>query len=425
MGGLGKSVLMSRRVGSLRTTAILTLLVFGSTLLWSGMGGQSVTLGATPYTIPRAKVVLGNFPVFDLTPWVAAEHWGYLKDLNLTLEHKVFPDERSGLASMAAGTNQLQLLGELTLIGVAPTFPRFRAVFVPNVFMGFAPLVRPGGPLKTYEEMKKTIPDPKEALRATAAQVKGKKWLMQLGASHEIVIDVVLELGGLTRKDVEIVDIGPAEGATAFLRGEGDIYVGDVPNRFRLQEEGMVPLMTAFDMGPKVYTYPTIAADLRWISSAANEDTLMRLMAAWYRAVDTLKAGGPKADDGFAAVANWVNKGAGTKFAGNAAKFIFTDIIPTPGADEVTKTFYTAGQSLNWTERLKWGIQTRESQGTIKPGQVDLAKLSIAEQLFRKYLDYKAKAEAGIAKGGPNAALAQGFLQQRDYLDAARVVGSP
>ena len=77
--------------------------------------------------------------------------------MNITLEHKVFPDERSGLQALASGSSQLQLMGDLSLIGVAPTFTGFRAVFVPNVFQGFAPLIRPDGNLKTYEQMKKEI----------------------------------------------------------------------------------------------------------------------------------------------------------------------------------------------------------------------------------------------------------------------------
>ncbi len=237
---------------------------------------------ACAYSIPPSKVVLGNYPVFDLGAWVAAEHWGYLKELNLTLEHKVFPDERTGLSALAAGTSQLQLMGDLSLVGIAPTFPDFRNAFTPEVFMGFAPLIRPDGNLKTFEQMKQEISDPAEAKQKTCAQIQGKKWLLQLGGSHETVLDAVLECadGGLTRKDVDIVDIGPAEGATAFLRGEGDLYLGDVPNRYRLEEEGMVPLITAFDLGQKAEDYIAIVANLPWIQKQENEDTLMRLMAA-------------------------------------------------------------------------------------------------------------------------------------------------
>ncbi len=381
---------------------------------------------ATPcaYSIPSAKVVLGNYPVFDLGAWVAAEHWGYLKDLNLTLEHKVFPDERTGLSALAAGTSQLQLMGDLSLVGIAPTFPDFRNAFTPEIFMGFAPLIRPNGPLKTFDQMKQEVSDPAAAKQKTCAQIQGKKWLLQLGGSHETILDAVLECAdsGLTRKDVNIVDIGPAEGATAFLRGEGDLYLGDVPNRYRLEEEGMVPLITAFDLGQKAEDYIAIVANLPWIQKQENEDTLMRLMAAWYRAVDDLRAGGSKADDGWQTIAEWVNKGAGTSFDKKAAEYVLSTISPPVSLDDMTKTFYTPGQPQYLPDRLVFGVKVRVEQGHIKPGEVDPTKLDLSQQLFAKYLAYKKQAEDGIAAGGPNVQAAQQFLSQRNFLDAVRVL---
>ncbi len=386
----------------------------------AGTGSAS----ACSLTIPAASVVLGNYPVFDLGAWVAAEHWGYLKDLNLSLEHRVFPDERTGLAALAGGTSQLQLMGDLSLVGIAPTFRDFRNVFTPEVFMGFAPLVRPGGPMKTYDQMKQENSDPDAARRATCAQVKGKKWLMQLGGSHETILDAVIECagGGMTRADIDIVDIGPAEGATAFLRGEGDMYLGDVPNRYRLEEEGMVPLITAFDLGQKAEDFIAIVANLPWIQVQENEDTVMRLMAAWYHAVDDLRAGGSKAAEGWRAISDWVNKGAGTSFDSKAAEYVLTTISPPVSLDDMEATFYTPGQEWYLPKRMEFGVTVREAQGHIKKGEVDPANLDLSQQLFAKYLGYKRQAEEGIARSGPNAEQAAAFATARNYLDAVRVL---
>lgn len=375
------------------------------------------------YAIPAVHIVLGNYPVFDLAPWVAAENWGYLEELNITLEHKVFPDERSGMQALASGSSQLQLMGEMSLIGVAPTFSEFRAVFVPNVFQGFAPLVRDDGKIKTYVQMKEEISDPAEALRATCAQVEGKTWIAQMGASHETTVDATLECGGLTRDDLNFIDIGPAEGATAFLRGEGDIYLGDVPNRYRLEEEGMVPLVTAGDLGQKAFSYPTVVADTKWLSKPENEDALLRLIGVWYRAVAELNAGGPRAEEAFQGIADWVNKGAGTSFTPEASEYIYYNVyVPQPTFEETIETFYTADGTFEWANRLQWGVEIREGQGEIKPGEVDPASITLSEELFKKLLAYKEAAEAGIAAGGPNAELAQKFYDQMNYVDAAKVL---
>jgi ABC-type nitrate/sulfonate/bicarbonate transport system substrate-binding protein len=402
--------------------ALIASIMVGSMMLVSGsVAAQSDAAAEIPESAP---VVLGNYPVFDLGPWIAAEHWGYLDELGLTLEHRVFPDERTGLAALAAGTSQLQLMGLVSLAGVKPTFPDFKNVFQPEVFMGFAPLIRPEGGMQTFEQISETVTDPAEAKRQTCAQVAGKTWLMQLGASHEPVLDAVLECGGLTRDDLTVVDIGPAEGAAAFLRGEGDIYLGDVPNRFRLEEEGMVPLISAFDLGPKAQDFVAVVANEPWIADPANEDTLMRLMAAWYRALDDLRAGDARSDEGWQAIADWVNEGAGTTFDKDAAEFVLSNISPPVSADDMLTTFYTPGEPLYLGDRAAFDVATREAQGAIEPGEVDPATLDMSEQLFRKYLDYKAQAEEAIAGGHPAAELAQKYLDERDYLDAARVTAS-
>lgn len=375
------------------------------------------------YTIPSHNIILGTYPVFDLGPWIAAEHFGYLSELNLTLEHKVFPDERSGLQALASGSSQLQLMGELSLIGVAPTFKDFTAVFVPNLFAGFAPLIRPDGGMKTYDQMKQEISDPQEALVATCAQVKGKTWVVQLGASHETTVDAVLDLGGLTRNDLTFIDIGPAEGATAFLRGEGDIYLGDVPNRFRLEEEGMVPLVTPQYLGPKAMDYVTIVSTNKFMSDQENEDAIIRLMLVWYRALDDLKAGGPKAEEAFKVIADYVNAGAGTSFTADAAEFIFWNIyVPQPSFKEVEATYFAENSTFNYLKRLEWGVGVRTEQGQIEAGEVDPQKITMFENVFDKILGYKQEAETGIAAGGPYAEQAKEFYDKGYYLDAARVL---
>jgi len=413
---------------NLKLLIVLIVIIMGSSFFLIGAKGKEEKKPEKEaveeeYTIPASHIVLGNYPVFDLAPWVAAEEWGYLEDMNITLEHKVFPDERSGLQALASGSSHLQLMGDLSLVGVAPTFTDFRAVFVPNVFQGFAPLIRPDGEIKTFEQMKKEISDPKQALRATCAQVKGKTWLAQLGASHETTVDATLEMAGLTRDDLNFIDIGPAEGATAFLRGEGDIYLGDVPNRYRLEEEGMVPLVTAGDLGQKAAAYITIVGNKEWLSEQDNEDALLRLNLVWFKALDELKAGGPRAEQAFQGIADWVNKGAGTSFSADAAEFIFWNIyIPQPSFDGMEKVFFTPGGSFNWSTRLQWGVEIREDQGQIEPGEVDPESITVNEDLFKKLQDYKKQAEIGISEGGPNAELAEEFYDQGYYLDAARVL---
>jgi len=185
----------------------------------------------------------------------------------------------------------------------------------------------------------------------------------------------------------------------------------------------MVPLVTAGDLGQKAAAYVTIVGDKHWLSEQENEDAVLRLMLVWFRALDELKAGGPRAEEAYQVIADWVNKGAGTSFSADAAEFIFWNIyIPQPSFDEVAKVYFTPGEPFNWSTRLQWGVKVRIEQGQIEPGEVDPASITVKEDLFKKLQDYKKKAEIGISEGGPNAELAKKFYDQGYYLDAARVL---
>ena len=352
------------------------------------------------------------------SPWYAAQKLGYWDDVGINFKTKVYPDEKSGIQAIGGGTVNIQLVAEVTLAALAPTFKNIRAVFVPNIFEGFAPIIRPKSGMKTYQQILSQVKDPKKAIAQTCAQVKGKTWLLLLGASFDTTLDRVLQLGGLTRKNVTVTNIGVAEGAVAFLRGEGDIYLGDIPHRLRLEDEGNLPLITAAQLGPTTWTYPTLVADKSW--AADNEDTLLRAMSVWYRILDVLAKPGAASDNALKTMADFVNKGSGSKFSVKDTRKIEQVVYPVqPRFEQVVHDFFTPGVSTNWNTRLNFAISTRVKQGTIKAGQVHAADLTMFQQLFTKMLTYRKQALAGIAKGGPNTAHAKRLVAQRNYLDAA------
>jgi ABC-type nitrate/sulfonate/bicarbonate transport system substrate-binding protein len=82
--------------------------------------------------------------------------------------------------------------------------------------------------------------------------------------------------------DFEIVDLNPDEGLAAFLSGTGDFYLGGIPQRTRLTQEGMKAIVTGPELAPPpingIITTPEYAAE--------NQDVLVKLLNVWFRIVN-------------------------------------------------------------------------------------------------------------------------------------------
>jgi ABC-type nitrate/sulfonate/bicarbonate transport system substrate-binding protein len=152
---------------------------------------------------------------------------------------------------------------------------------------GFALMIRPSGPLKGLSTIAKTVQDHDEAVRATAAQLKGRKVITTGNTDMEQGVAAAARRGGLDfRRDIHVIDLNPDEGLAAFLRGEGDAYIGGIPQRTRAAKEGMIELLTGADIGPPpingFVTTKTYARD--------HQEVLLKLLRVWFRSVKFVDA---------------------------------------------------------------------------------------------------------------------------------------
>ncbi|MDZ7837957.1 MAG: hypothetical protein U5N58_08390 [Actinomycetota bacterium] len=74
--------------------------------------------------------------------------------------------------------------------------------------------------------------------------------------------------------DVEFNDMPNVEAAAAFIRGEGDVYMGDLPGRYRVAEEGAIPIVDAAIFGQEAWCYVGQLMHKDWFEN--NEDTAIR-----------------------------------------------------------------------------------------------------------------------------------------------------
>lgn len=200
---------------------------------------------------PSDELVVG-FSYFQDTmlPLVAEwEGWYEAEGLNVRL---VALDWAAIPAAIGSGEVDLAIGNICAVIGAYAQMPDLRYVYGFNTFdNGFALMVRPGAGWTFVHEFEQEGLSHEEAIKRTAAQLEGTTVVTTSGTDMEQGVAAAAESAGLRlAEDVQILDFDPDEGLAAFLGGEGDAFIGGIPQRLRAQQEGMQELLTGTDLGP-------------------------------------------------------------------------------------------------------------------------------------------------------------------------------
>ncbi|MDP9190451.1 MAG: ABC transporter substrate-binding protein [Acidobacteriota bacterium] len=192
------------------------------------------------------------------------------------------------MEALSAGQVDVAINNETSVVATHTRNPNIVYYYGLNPFdNGFALMIRPNSKLKPLSEVLKTVPDRAEAVRRTAAQLKGKTVITTSKTDMEQGVAAAALRGGLDfRKDVRIIDLNPDEGLAAFLHGDGDAFIGGIPQRTRAAKEGMIEMLTGADLGP-----PPINGLVTTKQYAAqHEATLLALLHVWFRTVKSMNA---------------------------------------------------------------------------------------------------------------------------------------
>lgn len=420
----------------------------GATKAATGQGGlvnldfskppaAPVAAAQYPPVAAPASVTIGVFPVFDESLWWVAQKLGYLKDINVNVTSiKAFNSDAAVPEAVGAGSINLGGGATLGVLPLTKTLSSLKWVMTGDVWKGFAFMIRPGHGLKTYGQILAQVHDPSQALRMTAAQMKGKTLVANLGIGHDPVIDGFLAQGGLTRKDIKVDDMPTTEGATAFLRGTGDVYEGDLPSRFRLQQAGDVALVTADELGPgrkAAAAYVGFVATNQWLT--ANRDAMLRLLGAWYRVADLLHSS--QTAVGLNIMRSQINSLTGANFSLPAAQWVNTQVSPWFTFEQAGKDVYTPTGPDSLDRQLNYEIGVTVQEGHLSSGEETPASFSVAQQLYGQLLALKDRTQTDLlaAAKAYNAGKTKGsratvrslinkaywYWQIRDYVDSANL----
>jgi NitT/TauT family transport system substrate-binding protein len=228
------------------------------------------------------KVIFGVSPFQDtLVPLVGREK-GWYREEGLEVDFKIL-EWTAVMEALSGGHLDVAINNISSVVGTHANNPEIVYWYGLNPFdNGFALLIRPNGKLRTLAEMMKSIADRNAAVKATAAQLKGKTVVTTGRTDMEQGVAAAARRGGLDfSKDLKIIDLNPDEGLAAFLRGEGDAYIGGIPQRTRAAKEGMLEMLTGADIGPP----PINGLVTTKHYAASHPDVLLKLLHVWFRSV--------------------------------------------------------------------------------------------------------------------------------------------
>jgi ABC-type nitrate/sulfonate/bicarbonate transport system substrate-binding protein len=229
------------------------------------------------------KVRVGHTPFFDYQFWAVAEEFGWDEELGLDLDIQWLTQSGPAVQAVAAGSVDIANTCVVCNFPFIESIPELRSFTTVDQFKGFIVVGR-RGECKSYEEFLEELGNHEDAKNATIAQFKGSTWPL-FAANYRPMVKGMLEQGGLTLDDIEILDFPDDEkSALAMLGGTGDYYVGGLPAELNLltnhPDEFMI-VGGAEIMGPAGVFYGNLAATEEWL--AENEDAALKVMAMMYR----------------------------------------------------------------------------------------------------------------------------------------------
>jgi len=363
-------------VTGLTVTLMLAACSSGGTQAESSTGSAAPVASsaeATPVTIR-----FGQLPYLDYGPWAIAEANGYLKDEGITLEYSTFEVEQPMFEAMIGGSIDVGDSGDTPFILSAAKAPELRLLSMASIFTGYSIMTRPGT-FKTYEEVLLEVGgDREKALAEVCGQLKDKTVILPGGASFTPVLNTCLGYAGLTLDDVKTIDIDPVEGAAAFIRGDGDFYTDGLPQRFRLEQEGMVNMVSGNELSGGAMDAAGIATTQAFLD--ANPGVAERLMRAWYRATDFIAS---DEDAAVTIMTDWVNGLSGSDMTLEDGKRFLGDLVKLPTYAESGPLFFDDPASpFYYKNRLQFVLDYFGKAEGLDTSAIDVDTLVPAPQIF-------------------------------------------
>lgn len=364
-------LLPSATVTSITMSGALVFLLAGLILL-SGCGSGTTATdsdtnqNAEPKEMTEVKMAV--LPYFDYTLFVAAKELGLDQEQGLSLELVPFPHKNQAIQALLNGSIDVAQGAMGSLIPLVPNAPNTRVVLNNDQFKGFVYTGREGQ-IETFEQMmEKNGGDFEKAQKDTLQQFKGKKILM-VESSFGSMMKSALEQVDLSYDDVNIMNFqNDAQAATAFLRGEGDLYIGGLPQEMRLlNESGFVAVAGNEVLGRAGLWFSNTAVTEEYLEN--NRDTVHKLAAIHYRMTRYLEE---KPEEVLKPMTDYLKKHASSDLSMEEAVMMKNGFVDFSTIEQSKEGVYNNDSPIYWEKAAKQYVQENEELENIPEGSVNV-----------------------------------------------------
>lgn len=190
---------------SLSFCFFLLMLLVGSNLFTNCNNPPSPAPSPTPVPAPAARLVIaeGTQPIAG--PVYVAHEKQFWKELGLDVELVPFTSGRLCLDAVLAGKADAGTMAETPIVNAG--------------FQG-APIYVVAGIHKSQKNTKVVARKDKGVVKPS--DLKGRKVGVSIGTNGEFFMDQFLKREGLTRKDLQVVNLRPEDMASSLVRGDVD-----------------------------------------------------------------------------------------------------------------------------------------------------------------------------------------------------------
>jgi aliphatic sulfonates family ABC transporter substrate-binding protein len=249
-----------------KTTLLLGILIL-MTVYLSGCSSSEQGKGQASGSNNTVKIHLASQPTYFQT--YVAEKLGYFKDEGLDVEISTFNYGPPIIEGMTADNLDVGFMGDMP------------------VYAGIAN----GLDIKVIGSAGSSSDNQGIAVRDAAnihqlSDLKGKKIAVPFGSNAQPFLYLLLAKGGLTEKDVEIVNLSPADGVSSLIAGDIDADVIWEPNLSQAAENGNGVSILQRGKGIKLFVSPIVARN-EFIKDHPEETA--KLLRALQRATEWIK----------------------------------------------------------------------------------------------------------------------------------------
>lgn len=257
------------------------------------------------------KIVFGVSPFQDTLIPILGKEKGWYEEEGLNVEFKIlgWTEVQEALSSVSSNRIDLGINNISSVIATYNKNPDLIYLYGFNTFdNGFALMIRPDGNLKPLQFFISEGHTHDKAVELTAKQLKNKTVITTSNTDMEQGVAAAAKKGGLSFKnDINIINLNPDEGLAAFLTGQGDAFIGGLPQRTRAGKEGMIEMLTGVDLGPAPIN--GIVTTKEFYSE--HKESLYKIVKVWFKIVQYINA---NIDDGAKIIVDILNENSAASF---------------------------------------------------------------------------------------------------------------